>query len=196
MSLIIDGYNLLHASGLLGRGIGPGGLERSRRALLNFLVASIDPDELARSVVVFDASRTETGRRGRMDHRGLAVHFATEHEDADELIEVLIRADSAPRRLTVVSSDHRIQRAARRRRATAVDSAAWYHEMVRRRLEHARATTDDAAKPPAPAAPYEVDFWLREFADVDNDTLPDRVDEPFPPGYGEDLFDELDPPGR
>ena len=31
MALVIDGYNLLHASGILGRGIGPGSLERSRR---------------------------------------------------------------------------------------------------------------------------------------------------------------------
>ena len=32
-------------------------------------------------------------------------------------IEELIRKESAPRRLTVVSSDHRVQRAARRRKA-------------------------------------------------------------------------------
>ena len=30
MSLLIDGYNLLHAVGILGRGIGPGGLRTSR----------------------------------------------------------------------------------------------------------------------------------------------------------------------
>ena len=30
MSLLIDGYNLLHAAGIMGRGAGPGGLQRSR----------------------------------------------------------------------------------------------------------------------------------------------------------------------
>ena len=48
MALIIDGYNLLHASGILGRGIGPGGLERSRSALLNFLAESLDERQLDR----------------------------------------------------------------------------------------------------------------------------------------------------
>ena len=44
MSLIIDAYNLLHASGILGKGIGPGGLERSRNALLNFLANTLDDE--------------------------------------------------------------------------------------------------------------------------------------------------------
>ena len=48
---LIDGYNLLHAVGIIGRGIGPGGLERSRLALLNFLVESLDPKEAATTYV-------------------------------------------------------------------------------------------------------------------------------------------------
>ena len=35
MPLLIDGYNLLHATGILGRGRGHGWLARSREALLN-----------------------------------------------------------------------------------------------------------------------------------------------------------------
>ena len=42
MALLIDGYNLLHASGILGRGVGPGGLERSRLALLNFVAERVE----------------------------------------------------------------------------------------------------------------------------------------------------------
>ena len=37
---IIDGYNLLHTIGIVCVSFGPGGLERSRMALLNFLAAS------------------------------------------------------------------------------------------------------------------------------------------------------------
>ena len=35
--IIIDGYNLLHASGVFGNSRGPLGLEQSRRALLDHL---------------------------------------------------------------------------------------------------------------------------------------------------------------
>ena len=63
MTLIIDGYNLLHASGILGRGIGPGSLERSHGALLNFLAESLDASQLERTIVVFDARQAPPGLR-------------------------------------------------------------------------------------------------------------------------------------
>ena len=43
-------------------------------------------------------------------HDGITVHFARD-SDADAMIEDLIAAHHTPRTLTVVSSDHRIQRA-------------------------------------------------------------------------------------
>ena len=49
MSLLIDGYNLLNAVGIVGRGVGPGGLERSRLALLNFLAESLSVEEIPRT---------------------------------------------------------------------------------------------------------------------------------------------------
>ena len=45
MAILIDGYNLLHASGVFGS---HGRLEESRAALLDVLVASIEPKYLAR----------------------------------------------------------------------------------------------------------------------------------------------------
>ena len=90
--------------------------------------------------------------RGALEHRGITVRFAAQYEEADELIEELIRADSAPRRLVVVSSDHRIQRAARRRRAKAVDSDVWYAELVRARRERQRSLGRCAGPAGGPAA--------------------------------------------
>ncbi len=75
---------------------------------------------------MFDAADAPPGLPRTLEHRGLTVRFAAKSGSADELIEELIRADSAPRRLMVVSSDHRLQRAARRRKATAIDSDVWY----------------------------------------------------------------------
>ena len=162
MSLLIDGYNLLHAVGIIGRGIGPGGLERSRLALLNFLVESLDPKEAAATMVVFDAQEAPPGAPRAMDHRGIGVRFSTGYEDADAMIDELIRADSAPKRLTVVSSDHQVQRSARRREARAVDSDVWYGEIVRGRLDR-RQSVPKSAKPGVPLLAEEVDRWLRRF---------------------------------
>ena len=61
MSLIIDGYNLMHAAGIVGHGAGPGFLERSRLAVLNFVVESLEPAALGTTTVVFDARQAPPG---------------------------------------------------------------------------------------------------------------------------------------
>ena len=223
MSLLIDGYNLLHVTGIVGRGVGPGGLQRSRLALVNFLAASLEPGELPRTTIVFDAQDT-AGLAEVVEHRGISVRFATKYESADELIEELIRADSAPRRLVVVSSDHRVQRAARRRRAKAIDSDAWYAELVRARRERNEASAATPARPPVPLLEEDVNYWLRQFggeslltelveresgvrpaasdkpaesdaerpaADKPIESGAGPIDNPFPPGYAEDLLEGL-----
>jgi hypothetical protein len=168
MAILIDGYNLLHVTGIFGRGIGPGGsgpggLERSRHALLNFLAESIDPSELPRTTVVFDAVDAPRGLPRKVKHGEMTVHYATEYESADALIEHLVAKSSAPRRLTVVSSDHRLHRAARRRRATAVDSDVWYAALVECRRERNLPSPAAAAKPEVPLSPDQVEYWLSAF---------------------------------
>jgi predicted RNA-binding protein with PIN domain len=176
MGLLIDGYNLLHVTGIFGRGIGPGTLERSRRALLNFLVATIPEEELSRTTVVFDAKDAPPGLPRRVQHRGITVRFARSHDEADDLIEELIRKDSAPRRLTVVSSDHRLHRAARRRRATAVDSDVWY-ESVRRQgaRQHETSGVEYDLKPEAPLSAEDISRWLEAFGATDDASSRDRT---------------------
>src|SRR5690606_14473239 len=149
-------------SGILRRGVGPGSLERSRNALLKFLAESLVERQLSRTTVVFDARDAPPGLPRKFVHRGMTVRFAPKGLDADAVIEELIEAESAPRRLTVVSSDHRLQRAARRRRAKAIDSDVWYGEVIRSRIERARSKKH-AGKPTGPISEVEVRFWLREF---------------------------------
>lgn len=184
MSILIDGYNLMHAAGIVGQGVGRGGLERSRLALLNFVAESAPSAELAHTTIVFDSRRAPPGLPRRLTHRGMTVLFATAYESADALLEELIRADHAPRRLTVVSSDHRVQHAARRRRANAVDSDVWYAQIVRERAARVAPAPAAAPKPSEPG-PGEVEFWLRRLGDEVSGEL--AADEIFPPGYGEDL---------
>jgi predicted RNA-binding protein with PIN domain len=163
MPLLIDGYNLLNAVGIIGRGVGPGSLERARLALMNFLAESLEQEELPRTTVVFDAQDPPPGLPRELVHRGITVRFASQYDDADSLIEELIRRDSSPRRLTVVSGDHRLHRAARRRKARAVDADVWYAEMVRRRQQRRRSASDVPARPPVPLLAEDVDYWIRQF---------------------------------
>jgi predicted RNA-binding protein with PIN domain len=164
MPLIIDGYNLLNEVGIVGRGAGPGGLERARLALLNFLAESLDPKEIAKTAVVFDSREAPWGLPRTVLHRGLSVKFASKYPDADCLIEELIEQETSPRRLTVVSSDHRLQRAARRRRARAVDSDVWYAEILYARRERQDRSQEKAPdRPPVPLLAEDVEYWLEQF---------------------------------
>ena len=136
-------------------------------------------------------------------HGGLNVRFAVGYETADELLAELIHAESAPRRLTVVSSDHAVQQAARRRRAKAIDAETWWDQTEQRRRRRARSP-----KPPSKTSQTlvedEVAFWLNEFSGASRTQQPEAeqgraeeppakpadLDNPFPPGYGEDLLEE------
>jgi predicted RNA-binding protein with PIN domain len=163
MSLLIDGYNLLHVAGILGKGRGAHTLERARLALLNFLAESLDPEDVPRTTVVFDANDAPPGLPRVVDYRGLTVRFASRWPDADSLIEELIRRDDSPRRLLVVSSDHRLQRAARRRRAKSIDCDAWYARTVRQRRRRQANAQAQPARPPVPLLAEDVEYWFRQF---------------------------------
>jgi predicted RNA-binding protein with PIN domain len=158
--LIIDGYNLLHVTGLFGRG--KSSLEASRQALLGFLAAAVEPEEIAATTVVFDAAAAPPGLPDRFTVRGIDVQFARDYGSADELLEELIAAHPTPRKLTVVSSDHRVQRAAKKRRAQAVDSDAWYRTAAEQLHARRRQPKTADVKPEAPS-PAEVAAWVREF---------------------------------
>jgi hypothetical protein len=162
MPILIDGYNLLNVAGVLAPARGKASLEKARLALLNFLAESLDSEDVPRTVIVFDAHDPPWGVPREMRHKGLLVRFAAREEDADSLIEELIRADHSPRRLTVVSSDHRIQRAAKRRRARAVDSDVWYAEVLRAR-QRRNQTAAGPERPTVPLLEEDVEFWLKEF---------------------------------
>lgn len=200
MPLIIDGYNLLYAAGLVGSVDGEGSFEGERRALLDALLAVIDPKELTQTVVVFDSAKAPPGLPRVYSHQQITVRFATGYADADEMIEELIQEHHAPKRLTVVSSDHRVQRAARRRKAKAIDSDSWYRLM---RQTRARRQQVEAQKPPLPKRPSapaipenEVSEWVAFFGKIDVESLAPQEDSPPIPPPTETTPEMKSPPGK
>lgn len=161
--LLIDGYNLLFASSVFASPAGPPTLQRTRDALLQFLADKIEAKLLARTVVVFDATQAPSGLPGELTFAGMQVLFSRRGQEADELLEDLIAAHRAPRELLVVSSDHRVQRAARQRGSRYIDSDQW---LVM--LERPAKSEAPSAKPDEPLAnSAELQQWLEEFGDVD-----------------------------
>ena len=155
---LIDGYNLLHASGVFGT-VGRTSLEASREALLDWLGEVLSEAQRQRTTIVFDAREAPPGLPRSGKKHGMQIHFAPRGCEADEMLEELIRDHTTPRALMVVSSDHRIQRAARRRRAKSMDSDRWVAEL--RHLPHPDPPAADHREAPSPE---DLQSWLDEFS--------------------------------
>ena len=125
MNAIIDGYNLLHAIGLANRGTHAKGLERARTRLLDWLADGKANHTL---LVVFDGQSSPAPSPESV-HRGVRFRFSY-RQTADELIEELIRAESVPGRLAVVSNDGQVKEAARRRKCIVMTCEEFVDELT------------------------------------------------------------------
>jgi uncharacterized protein len=164
---LIDGYNLIHALGMIQRQMAPGGLENSRQRLFEFLTTAFQGRD-ADVTIIFDAQGPTAGGKRLQEHAGLHIRFAPRTQSADDLIEELIENASQPEHLTVISNDMRLQTAARRRGASA-----WSHEDLLDFLEQGNAQTppavDDASEKSDHTSPAELRHWLKEFESLERD---------------------------
>lgn len=156
MPYLVDGNNVIHA-------LAADGVDVGRQSLCRLLAALQKQGQNVR--VVFDGPPPPPGLARQIDETGVAVDYA-EARSADELIVEHINADSAPRRLTVVSTDRELRKAARRRRCghiTSEDFARMLVEIDQRRRSAA------ATRPPEPKekrhglTEEQTRWWLREF---------------------------------
>lgn len=176
---IIDGYNLMHAAGLVrGKLIGKQ-LEGARLRLLKRLAHQMTKEQRAATTVVFDAKTVLVVSSREELIEGIRVLFPEPGHEADELIEEMIAQDPQPRKLRIVSSDRRLHRAARERMAASINSDRFLDE-----LDERRAAPDQEARPPSsrPSVPIpkenprsgadttpptgDVDYWMKEFGEI------------------------------
>ena len=160
--VLADGNNLMFALRDLGVDVGRGGL---CRLLGEFAEAT----GLA-VAVVYDGGAPEGPLAQQLEDRRIAVWYGQDRP-ADEVLAEMIAAHSAPRRLTVVSSDRAVRRAARARRCRLADSG----QFARRLIEPPPAPSPPA-EPPGKCAGLtgqQAREWLKAFGLDDDSTRDD-----------------------
>jgi predicted RNA-binding protein with PIN domain len=177
---LIDGYNLLFA--YLGappsRSLSKA-LERARKRLLEKLRVG-HGDGASVVTVVFDAAAAPRGVPAQHDYHGIQVLFAVHQERADDLIEDLIRRESAPPQLTVVTDDRHIQQAAQRRHC-AVMGCTTYLDWLEMEKQPTPSISHRRSGKPQTVTAEEAQRWLGEFADLENDPDMKKLSDPHGP---------------
>ncbi|MCS7014775.1 MAG: NYN domain-containing protein [Gemmatales bacterium] len=179
MLYLVDGYNVLYASGYLKRGSDSGAAERARRALLQRIVGALGA-EAEQVIVLFDAARAPHCMSREEKFGPVTVRFSPRSQDADSVMESLL-SGYASAQVVVVSADRRLRQAARRHKCRAWSPEqflAWLEKRRRQRIQGRQSANDKLS----PALP-DKDTWLREFAHLDQDP---SLGEPEP-------FAALDP---
>lgn len=159
--LLIDGYNVLFQSQLVGRGRGRNWLPAARTRLQQLLTSRLTDAELSTTQLIYDAPQFGQAPPQTTLESGMLICYAVDHAEADDLLEKIVRTHPTPKLLSVVSSDQRIRRCARARRAISVDSERFLEQLQQRPAlsvqsrqapTHADGLTD-----------AEVAYWLHEF---------------------------------
>ena len=159
---LIDGYNLWWNTGEFGPDNDDGTLQGARDSLTNWLITTLPANLRKKTVLVFDAKNPPPNRGFLFDRGGITIHFAVGYPDADTLMEEYIRIHHAPRNLTVVTSDHRIQRAAKRKRATAMDADRWARH-IQHQFQATNGKQANKGKPNPSLSDHEVLGWMKGF---------------------------------
>jgi predicted RNA-binding protein with PIN domain len=155
MPVIIDGHNLLHSIQQTGEDSEPISRIQLCRILSGYFKLIDENGE-----IVFDGTGPRD-KSGFDNISNLEVFFAGLGSDADTVIEDKIKANTAPRRLTVVSSDRRLRDAARARKAIPVKSDVFWNNL-RRQLSRKETFKEPTAKRRG-LSESETKQWLEFF---------------------------------
>ena len=152
MPYLIDGNNLIYALADAGRQVGRGGLCK--------LLALLPARESV--TVVFDGPPPPEPMARQIEQTGITVQYSS-GRPADEAIIEHIGANSAPRRLAVVSTDREIRRSARRRRCKSVTSEDFAILLERLTQPPAHRSPSEPPEKTNGLGGKRVDEWMKEF---------------------------------
>jgi hypothetical protein len=154
MPLVIDGYNLLRAV--------QDHFERSdiAEAELCMVLREYLRRSRQRAAIIFDG----IGPRNKERLQGtgsLQIIFSGQGIEADAVIERMITENSAPKRLTVVSTDRRISSAAKHRKCQTARVLDFWQQLCNT-MEKPQAIREPGEKRSGISS-AETELWLREF---------------------------------
>jgi predicted RNA-binding protein with PIN domain len=154
--LLVDGYNLLRAvQSLTDQSFNITDIQLCQ------IVAEYIYRTRKKGCVVFDGigPRDKSGFNNLFN---LEVVFSGTSHEADDIIEKLILENTAPKSLSVISSDRRIKTAAKKRKADAVDCVAFWTGLIKQ-LEKKKRTPAEPQAKFVGISEAETEYWLREF---------------------------------
>ena len=164
LHIIIDGYNVIHAT----RGSDDDwmhlSLERARNALLGFLLAKRRPKK-ERVTVVFDGSSGLHPRESAV--HGLEVVFSEAGVTADTLICNMITSAPNPRSLLIVSDDRQIKNAAVKAGSKPLASRTFLSQSHKEAEKRGKTPPEPREKYEG-AKPGDVERW-REILGMDEE---------------------------
>ena len=196
--IIIDAYNLIFQCGLQPKSLNsPLALHRTRQRLVDELAQHIDASDRKDVLLVFDAKNPRGPSTPDLQAQNFQIAFARDYEDADAMVIELLEKHSQPKQLTVISSDHKIQTAASRRNAKAIDADVWFDQLGSRKTDQRQPETKREAHLSAEETQHLIDLFsdveksspTTDSAAAAEDIKGNPAYNPFPPGYGEDLLE-------
>ncbi len=150
MPYLVDGHNLIPKLGLHLDSID------DEQALVLQLQEFC---RLRRTTVEVYFDGAPVGRSASLKTAGVTAHFVRQGSTADAAIEVRLEAlGRAAKNWIVVSSDGRVQRAARSAHAASISSDEFARQMVSARTRQDLHSGDDI-----PLSPQEVEEWEKLF---------------------------------
>ena len=152
---IIDGHNLLHFIQKASEDFGSITDVRLCRVIGRYLKLTGEKGK-----IIFDGTGPQD-KSGFDNISNLEVFFAGLRRDADTVIEDKIKTSTAPKRLTIVSSDRRLRDAARKRKATVVKSEVFW-DNLRKQLARKKTITEPIGKRRG-LSDGETEQWLKFF---------------------------------
>ena len=153
MPIIIDGHNLLWSIHKPGEDS-----ESFTDVKLCYIIGRYLKLIDQNGEIVFDG-KGPPDKSGFDNISNLEVLFAGLATDADTVIEDKIKANTAPRRLTVVSSDRRVRDAARARKAKAIKSDVFWNNL-QKQLRCKKTIKEPTAKQLG-LSEGETEQWLK-----------------------------------
>jgi len=152
---IIDGHNLLHTIFKVEGDSGAVSDVGLCRILGRYFLLTSEKGE-----IIFDGTGPPD-KSGFDNISNLEVFFAGPGTDTDTVIEDKISASTAPKGLTIVSSDRRLRSAARKRKAISIKSDVFWND-VQKQLSRKRPIKEPTEKRQG-LNEGETEQWLEFF---------------------------------